>query len=76
MERISRKTKSQALALGAQGMKQADIAVELDISVSTVQRAKSRLQNHGDVEAGYKKPGPKGLFPPGIHPVCAPCGIS
>jgi transposase len=46
--------------MGTQGYKQSDIAITLDISVRTVQRAKKKSHEHGDVEGGKKKSGPKG----------------
>lgn len=57
---ISRSIKHDAIIMGTQGHKQADIAITLDISVRTVQRAKKKSRECGDVEGGRKKSGPKG----------------
>jgi transposase len=57
---ISRSIKHDAIIMGTQGYKQADIAVTLDISIRTVQRAKKKSREYGDVEGGRKKSGPKG----------------
>jgi len=57
---LPRAVKQEAVILEAVGVKQEDIAVALNISVSTVSRATSRARKYGDVEGGYKKSGPKG----------------
>ena len=55
--------------MGAQGMKQANIAHVLSVSVKTVQRAKKKYQKYGDVEGGVKKRGPKGKLDSGMKDV-------
>lgn len=58
--KLPRHVKQQSIILGAQGVKPKEIAIALDISVSTVRRADQRVRKYGDVEGGYKKSGPKG----------------
>jgi len=59
-ETISREIKNKSLSLAMEGRQEKDIALELNISVSTVQRAKWKAFRYGDVEGGRKKAGPKG----------------
>jgi transposase len=59
-EKVPRSIKHESIILGAQGLKQNDIAVKLEISVSTVKRIKRKMRKHGDVEGGQKKTGNPG----------------
>ena len=58
--KIPRDIKQEAVILAAKGLKPDEIAVNLNISVSTVRRVDARVRKHGDVEGGYGKSGPKG----------------
>ena len=57
---IPRSIKHDAIIMSAGGRKAADIAITLNVSLSTVTRAKSKLKKHGDVEGGKGKPGAPG----------------
>ena len=57
---IPRSVKHDAITMTAAGHKAADIAITLNISLSAVKRAKSKLKEHGDVEGGKGKPGAPG----------------
>lgn len=57
---IPRAIKQESVILGAQGIKQQDIAITLNISVDTIRRVAKRVRKYGDVEGGYQKSGPKG----------------
>jgi transposase len=57
---IPRSIKHDAMIMVADGHKADDIAITLNISISTVKRAKSKLKKHGDVEGGKGKPGAPG----------------
>jgi transposase len=59
MEKIHRHIKQDAIILGNEGKTQEEIKDILGISVSVIQRAKYRQRDHGDVEGGAKKRGPK-----------------
>lgn len=59
MEKIHRHIKQDAIILGNEGKTQAEIKEILGISVSAIQRAKYKQRDHGDVEGGAKKRGPK-----------------
>lgn len=59
MQKIPREIKHDAIALGNGGHTQDDIVDILGISVSTIQRAKYRLRDYGDIEGGQQKRGPK-----------------
>jgi transposase len=72
MEKVSRSKKHEAVILNAKGVTQVDIATSLNISISTIQRAKARQHKYGDIEAGYQKRGPKDPFPPGVQNVIIP----
>jgi len=75
MDKVSRNKKHDALILNAKGVRQTNIAASLGISVRTIQRAKARQCKYGDIEAGYKKRGPKGPFPPGAQDVSVSSSI-
>ena len=57
---ISRSVKHDAIIMTAGGHKAADIAITLNVSLSTVKRAKGKLKKYGDVEGGKGKPGAPG----------------
>jgi len=69
VERVARDIKLNAVIANHKGAKQADIAAALDISESTIKRAKARERKYGDIEAGYKKCGRKPLFGPFMRDV-------
>ena len=58
--KVSRDIKYQAIIMSAEGHSPGYIAHSLGVSESTVKRAKKRSTEHGDIEGGYKKSGPKG----------------
>lgn len=58
--KLPRAVKQESIILGAQGCKSEDIAITLNISVSTVRRTAQRVRKYGDVEGGIGKSGPKG----------------
>ena len=60
MQKIPRSIKHDAIILGDEGHTQDRINHILGISVSTIQRAKHNLKEHGDVEGRPQKRGPKG----------------
>lgn len=68
-EKVFRDTKLDAVIMNVKGVNQAQIAAALEISESTIKRAKAKLAKHGDIEAGRRKPGPIPLMPPGIQDV-------
>ena len=45
---VSREKKLELIIMGTQGHKQKDIAIALDISVSTVQRTKQKNRHYGE----------------------------
>jgi transposase len=59
MEKIPRTIKHDAIALGRDGYTQSEIKDILGISISTIQRTAYKLRDHGDIEGGTQKPGPK-----------------
>jgi transposase len=59
METIPRSIKLDAIVLGLKGFKQPEIKDTLGISISVIQRAKYKQRDHGDIEGGAKKRGPK-----------------
>ena len=59
MEKIPREIKHDSIALGTKGYTQDEIKDILGVSISTIQRTKYRLRDHGDVEGGTTKRGPK-----------------
>lgn len=59
MEKIPRNIKHDAIVLGDKGYTQLEISDILTISISAIQRAKYKLRDHGDIEGGPKKRGPK-----------------
>jgi transposase len=63
---VSRRTKLDAVNAYFQGNAEGPVAHSLSISVSTLQRAKRKLRDHGDVEGGKKKAGPKPKLSPGM----------
>jgi len=64
--KVSRCTKLDAVNSYSQGNAEGPVAHSLGISVSTLQRAKKKLHDHGDVEGGKKKAGPKPKLSPGM----------
>jgi len=68
-EKVSRKTKLEALKLEAEGATQTEIATKLGISESTIRRAKSNQRRYGDIERLSKKRGPQGKITPGARDV-------
>jgi len=59
MEKIPRSIKQNAVILGHKGLTQPEIKDILGISISAIQRAKYKQRDHGDIEGGAKKRGPK-----------------
>jgi transposase len=59
MDKVPRELKHDAIALGNNGYTQNQINDILGISVSTIQRTKYKLRDHGDIEGGTQKRGPK-----------------
>jgi len=68
-KKVSRDVKHTALAMEGEGMKQEDVAQILNIGVRTIQRAKSRLIRHGDVEGRVQKVGRKPKLSPEMEEV-------
>ena len=60
LDPIPRSIKHDAIIMAADGHSNHDIAITLNISISMVKRAKSKLKKHGDVEGGKGKPGAPG----------------
>ena len=59
--KIERKVKIDAVCMDSQGnYKQTEVAFTHRISVRTLRRSKKKLREHGDVEGGKKKRGPRG----------------
>ena len=69
MDKISREVKHNAISLGNRGLTQIEIKEVLGISVSTIQRAKYKLRDHGDIEGGTKKRGRKAKLCPRLEEV-------
>lgn len=67
--KLDRKLKHDAVIMDASGMKQKDIVTTLDVSRSTITRAKRKLKETGDIEGGGKKRGPKGKLDEGMRNV-------
>ena len=65
---LHRAVKLIALELDAQGHS-AEIAEQLAISVGTITNAKRKMKNHGDIEGGRQKRGPKPKMDPGMEMV-------
>src|SRR5579859_1277804 len=68
-EKLNRKLKLDALTLNQQGMTQVQAADHLGMSRRSVQRAKAKLENYGDVEGGAKQRGRKRLLSPEMEDV-------
>jgi len=68
-DKISRSVKVDVTILDAQGVKEIDIAQNLDVSLRTIQRVKSKYRKYGDVEGGVKKCGRKSLMDSGMENV-------
>ena len=66
---IACEIKLESLAMGAQGIKQDEIAESLRISTRTIQRAKAKQQNFGDIEGGARKQGRKSILSEGMEDV-------
>jgi transposase len=64
--KVPRRTKLDTVNLNSQGNAEIPVAHSLGISRSTLQRAKKKLADHGDVEGGKKKVGPKAELSPGM----------
>lgn len=69
MEKIPRNIKHDAILLGDKGYTQLEISDILKMSVSAIQRAKYKLRDHGDIEGGTKKRGPKPKLGPDLEDV-------
>ena len=69
INKVSRDVKHTALALEGEGINQEDVTQILNIGVRTIQRAKSRLIRHGNVEGGVQKVGRKPKLSPEIEEV-------
>ena len=67
---IARETKLESIVMGAQGVKQEEIAESLGISKRTIQRSKAKQQNFGDIEGGARKRGRKLTLSSGMEDVC------
>ena len=70
--KVPRDKKLESVLLQAQGVKQQEVAEFLGISRSSVQRAKSRQRNTGDVEGGELKRGRKPILSQGMEDVSPP----
>ena len=66
-QQLPQAVKLIALGLDAQGHKQTEIAEQLAISIGTITNAKRKMKNHGDVEGGRRKRGPKPKMDPGME---------
>jgi transposase len=66
---IARKIKLDAMAMMAEGMKQGEIAQSLRISKRTIQRAKAKQHNFGDIEGSTRKQGRKPTLSSGMEDV-------
>ena len=66
---IAREVKLESITMGAQGIKQDEIAESLRISTRTIQRAKAKQQNFGDIEGGARKRGRKSILSEGMEDV-------
>ena len=66
---IAREVKLESITMGAQGIKQEEIAESLRISTRTIQRAKAKQQNFGDIEGGARKRGRKSIMSAGMEDV-------
>lgn len=61
VRKVSRTAKLDAVILEAKGEHtQEEVATVMNMHVKTLQRAKAKLKEHGDVEGGTNKRGPKG----------------
>jgi transposase len=67
--KLDRQVKNDALIMDAAGVKQADIAVTLNVSIRTITRAKNKLKKYGDIEGGVQKRGPKSKLDSGMRNV-------
>jgi len=68
-QQLPRAVKLIALELDAQGHKHTEIAEQLAISVGTITIAKRKMKNHGDIEGGRRKRGPKPKMDPRMEMV-------
>lgn len=68
-EKIPRPVKHKALALSREGMTQREAAELCGISERTLRRARAREIEHGDIERGQKKRGPKSIWVPSFRDV-------
>jgi transposase len=68
-ERVPRKLKYDAVMLSSTGVKETEVAESLGISLRTLQRAKQRLRDYGDIEGGKQKQGAKPKLSPGMEEV-------
>jgi transposase len=67
--KLDRRLKLDALTFNQQGMTQVQAADQMGISRRSIQRAKAKLENYGDVEGGTKKRGRKRLLSPEMEDV-------
>jgi transposase len=58
--KTARDLKHEALVSCSQGRNQADVAQEYGMDRKTIQRAATKFREHGDIEGGAQKRGPKG----------------
>jgi len=67
--KLPRELKHDAIILSDKGYTQTAISDILKISVSSIQRAKYKLRDHGDIEGGSKKRGRKAKLSPDLEDV-------
>lgn len=67
-EKISRRKKLDALTLVSSGHTREHVARLMQISKSTLARAKRRQRLYGDIEGGKKKSGRRAKFTPNVTP--------
>jgi transposase len=70
--KIPRKVKIDAISMtsGSDKLSHPKIATTLGISIKTIQRAVKKEKEHGDVEGGVQKRGPKGKMDFGMQNIC------
>ena len=58
-EKIPQAIKHKAIGLVTEGQNRSQVAASLGISDRTIRRARQKVREHGDIEGGTKKAGPK-----------------